>query len=93
MTEITQRRIKNLCETYKPFIPAEYHHIIDSAETNDISYMNYLLFTVWFCSHLKIQLNTIHFMTFYPSLKHIPFHSFLNNIKCQYNASDYSIDL
>lgn len=47
--EMTQRRIKNLRETYKPFIPSEYHHIIDSTETNDISYMNYLLFAVWFC--------------------------------------------
>jgi len=90
--ERINNRVRSLCNNYKPFIKLQYHYMFDVTTSMNIEYTNYLIFAIWFCSKLNIPINDIEFKLLYPLLKHIPFHSFLYNIKCQSNITKVTMD-
>ena len=74
-------RIHAIIEKYKPFIPTNYHFCFDDFPSDDISFIHYLIFAVWFCSQMGISVNKMDFYTLHNSFKHLPFHSFLLHIR------------
>ena len=81
-------RILAIIDQYKPFIPVQYHYCFETLKSDEIPFIHYLIFAVWFCSQLGISINKIDFYSLYNSFKHLPFHSFLFHIQCRVNTND-----
>ena len=79
----TSSRIRSIIERYKPFIPIQYHLYFDAFPSDDIAFIHYLVFAIWFCSQMGFTINKMDFYKLYHSFKHLPFHSFLLHIPCK----------
>ena len=71
-------RVKRLLDEYKPYIGVEFHPIIDhNVVSEDIPFVCFMIFAVWFCGRMGISIRGIQWKDVYGYYAHIPFHSFL----------------
>ena len=87
------KRVNAIINEYKPFIENKYHNCLESYPLNDISFVHFLLFGVWFSSRMGMSPSSMDFYALYPSFKHLPFHSFLYHIRSHNDGSVNIIDI
>jgi len=91
---ITNSRVSSIINEYRPFVPAKYQGCFDAFPSDDIAFINYLIFTVWFCSQNGISTNQMDFYKLYKNVKHVPYHSFLSHIRTHTDPpANFIIDL
>jgi hypothetical protein len=80
-------RTRAMVDLYKPFIHTSYHKYFDELpkllvnHDSQTSFVHFFIFAIWFSSVASFNIDNIHFNQLFVSFKHIPFHSFLWNIR------------
>ena len=69
---------KELVDKYIHFIPITHQPLLFSVISDDIQFIHFHIFAVWFLSSFNIFYFDFH--NIYHKYKHIPFHSFLFHI-------------
>jgi len=69
---------KQLVDKYIHFIPQTHHYLLFSILSDDIQFIHFHIFAVWFMSNCNIH--HLDFISLFKRFKHIPFHSFILHI-------------
>ena len=69
---------KQLVDKYIHFIPETHHYLLFSILSDDVQFIHFHIFAVWFMSNCNIH--HLDFISLFQRFKHIPFHSFIIHI-------------
>ena len=79
--DVVERNVVRIIDDYKPFLDINYHSVFESYPSNDIPFVHFLIFVIWFVSPFQFPLQIINLFSIYSYFKGFPFHSCLFHIK------------
>ena len=79
--DVVENSVLRIIEDYKPFLDINYHSVFESYPSNDIPFVHFLIFVIWFVSPFQFPLQFFDLFSIYFHFKGFPFHSCLFHIK------------
>lgn len=73
--------IIRLIDDYKPFLDDNYHYLFELFPSNDIPFVHFLIFVIWFVSPFRFSIQKLDLFSLFLHFKGFPFHAFLFHIK------------
>jgi hypothetical protein len=73
--------IIRLIDDYKPFLDVNYHYLFELFPSNDIPFVHFLIFVIWFVSPFRFSIQKLDLFSLFLHFKGFPFHAFLFHIK------------
>ena len=78
---VVENSVLRIIDDYKPFLDINYHSVFDAYPSNDIPFIHFLIFVIWFVSPFQFPLQFFDLFSIYLHFKGFPFHSCLFHIK------------
>ena len=79
--DVVENSVLRIIDDYKPFLDINYHSVFDAYPSNDIPFIHFLIFVIWFVSPFQFPLQFFDLFSIYFHFKGFPFHSCLFHIK------------
>ena len=79
--DVVENSVLRIIDDYKPFLDINYHSVFESYPSNDIAFVHFLIFVIWFVSPFQFPLQLFDLFSIYLHFKGFPFHSCLFHIK------------